>query len=301
MLKQSLVNSRTKGIVRTLLVCLSASTLGATLKILYGYNTHTLAFIADGIHSIFDSAATIVGMFTVIFSERPPDEEHPYGRQKFETVAAILLAMLLLMAAFEVTKLAYERFINPEDFPHFSYTGIAILVGMMAINLGVARYEGRRARRYRSPFLASDSAHNASDFWITLSVLVSLASVHVKVPYIDSGVSVLIAAYLVYLSFGLIRTNISPLVDKKVLDAEEVKRIVTSVEGVLHCHAIRSRGQQDHHFLDLNIHLSGNLPLAKAHEITHRVEDRLKAKFPGLVDVVIHTEPDGHPPCTKEG
>jgi divalent metal cation (Fe/Co/Zn/Cd) transporter len=105
---------------------------------------------------------------------------------------------------------------------------------------------------------------------------------------------------LVYLSIRLIVRTLGPLVDTSVLDQEKVREIVGSVEGVLHCHHIRSRGEEDHFFLYLNIHLPGQISLHRAHDITHEVEAKLKKAFPGLVDVVIHTEPHGHMPCSKE-
>ena len=78
--------------------------------------------------------------------------------------------------------------------------------------------------------------------------------------------------------------------DPALTSAKQVEELVNSVEGVLFCHGVRSRGERWHHFLDLNIHLPGKLSLEKAHEITHKVETKLKRTFPGLVDVIIHTE-----------
>jgi divalent metal cation (Fe/Co/Zn/Cd) transporter len=127
-----------------------------------------------------------------------------------------------------------------------------------------------------------------------------LISARLRIPYVDSIVSILITLYLIYVAVHLLVQNLQPLVDHRVLDPREVERVAASIDGVLHCHHIRSRGEKNHHFLDLNIHLPGHISLERAHEITHTVEARLKAAFPGLVDVVIHTEPDGHPPCDPE-
>ncbi|MCB0416025.1 MAG: cation transporter [Bdellovibrionaceae bacterium] len=291
------MSTRSNSIVKVLLVCLSASTLGAALKIVYGYRTATLAFTADGIHSLFDSTSTIVGIISVILASKPPDDDHPYGHQKFETVASLILSFMLILAGYEVGTLAFERFMHPERLAQYSFWGFAILLGVMVVNLSVAFLEARKAKELSSQFLLADSYHNRSDFLVTCAVFVSLLSSKFSLPYVDGAVALLIAIYLVYMAIQLLRETIDPLVDHSVLDPEEVERVASSVKGVLHCHAIRSRGHDGHKFLDLNIHLPGDISLFQAHEITHTVEDRLKKKFPDLVDVVIHTEPHGHPPC----
>jgi cation diffusion facilitator family transporter len=293
------MDSRASGIVRTLAVCLSIGFAAAVIKIIYGKTTHTLTFVADGIHMMFDSAATLTGLISVIFSSKPPDEGHPYGHYKIETVAATILALLLLFAAYEVGMIAYHRLLNPHVFPQFSFWGLVIILASMAINVALARFESKRAKQLSSHFLATDSMHNLSDFFIGLAVLISLISLHWQIPYVDSGASIAITFYLVYLSLRLLAGSLKPLVDSSVLDPKQVEEVAASVEGVLYSHHIRSRGEKDHHFLDLNLHLPGHITLEKAHKIAHEVEARLKAQFPGLVDVVIHTEPHGHPPCEE--
>lgn len=288
---------RRHSILSTLAISLVGNLLNALLKIAYGTAFGSLAFLADGIHSLFDSTSTVIGMASIIMSTKPPDDEHPYGHQKFETLSAIALGLLLLLAAYEVGTMAFHRFFNPARQPVFSLWGFTVLGFTMLINLSTAYMERKRSVQLASNFLAADALHNQSDFLISCAVLATVVSAHFQVPYIDPLASLLITFYLVYLAVRLILFNIQPLLDRSVLDPLAVERIVNAVDGVAHCHHIRSRGEKDHHFLDLNIHLPGHITLARAHEITHEVERKLKGAFPGLVDVVIHTEPHGHEPC----
>ncbi len=283
--------------MRVLCVCLVASSVGAAAKIYFGAKTGILAFVADGVHSLFDSTATIVGIISVISASKPPDAEHPYGHEKFETIASMMLAFLLMLAGYEMATFAVQRILNQDVFPTYSPVGLIIVFATMSINLAVSYYEGRKAVELSSPFLLADSFHNRSDFLIGFGVLISLISVRYHLGIVDGIVAVGISLYLGYLAYVLIRKTINPLVDHRVLDPKAVEAVASSVKGVLDCHAVRSRGQQGHHFLDLNIHLSGKMTLDEAHSITHQVETRLKDQFPGLADVVIHTEPHGHPPC----
>lgn len=291
------LNARGKKIFQTLGLCLGASTLASVSKLVYGYQSHSLAFTADGIHSFFDSAATILGMISIAHSAKPPDAAHPYGHRKFETVSALALGFLLFLAAYEVGSAAFHRVIDNAGVPHFSYWGLGILVFTMVINLSTAALEAKRAKELDSNFLKADSLHNQSDFLITCAVLISLFSAKLNWNYVDAVISLAITVYLAFLSFHLIWSNLHPLVDRSVLDVKKVEEIAQSVEGVIHCHHVRSRGEPGHYFLDLNLHLPGHISLDRAHEIGHLVEGKLKVAFPGLVDVVIHTEPDGHAPC----
>ena len=291
------MDTRTRGIVRTLGVALMANTAAAILKIGYGQFSNSLAFVADGVHSLFDSVSMILGIWTMIVAGQPADEDHPYGHFKFETLSATALGLFLLFAAVEVGSMTYARFMQPEVFPSYNTWALFLLVGVLVMNLALSRYESKRSKELSSRLLASDSLHNASDFWITIGVLISIVSGYLKIPYIDGGISTLITLYLLYLSIKLVLHNVRPLVDHRVLDETKVQEIARSVEGVLDAHQVRSRGESGTYFLDLNIHLPGKMTLEKAHDITHQVEARLKDAFPGLVDVVIYTEPDGHPPC----
>ncbi len=291
---------RAREVSKVLLVCLGASLLTACLKLLYWYYTTSLAFFADGIHSLFDSGSTVLGIYSVLISSRPPDEGHPYGHKKFETLSGLALAGLLLVAGWEVLAAAYNRYAFGSPPPMYSNWGWIILGFTMAVNLGIAKFEGKSAKRLKSHFLESDSLHNRSDFFITLGVFATVLASRFQLPYVDLAISVAISIYLIFLSFLIVQMNIKPLVDHAVLSTKEVEDLVNTVNGVIACHGVRSRGERWHHFLDLNIHLSGQMTLERAHEITHQVEAKLKEAFPGLVDVVIHTEPDDHPPCSVD-
>jgi cation diffusion facilitator family transporter len=291
------MQKRTRSIVGVLVASLCGAFTVSILKIWYGGVSDNLAFIADGIHSLFDFASTAIGIVTLILASKPPDEDHPYGHQKFEGVAAVLLAVLLTFAAYEVGAMAYQRFIHPTVFPTSSFWGLAILGFTMVLNLGIAKFEHAKAKELGSSFLKSDAMHNQSDFWTSLAVLISLISGRYRIPYVDALASIVITVYLVHVALRLINMNIHPLVDRSVVDAKKVEEIARSIPEVIHCHDIRSRGDENHFFLDLSLHLPGKITLEHAHEITHHVEEALKKNFPGLRDVVIHTEPDGHIPC----
>jgi cation diffusion facilitator family transporter len=228
------MNPRTRGIIKTLVICLTASTGLSALKIFYGQATESLSFIADGIHSLFDSLSTVIGIISIYTSQKPPDEGHPYGHQKFETLASLALALLMFLAAYEVGTIAYEKILNPHHVPHYSFTGILLLLFTLFINFGISWYEKRAALLYRSSFLESDSIHNLSDFLITAAVFIGLVSSKYQIRYVDSAVAIAITLYLIFLGVHLLKVNIQPLLDQRVLDSKAVENVVYSVKDVLH-------------------------------------------------------------------
>jgi cation diffusion facilitator family transporter len=290
-------HARARLIRRGLTVSLTGSLVIAVTKVAYAYHSGSLAFVADGVHSLFDSASTLLGLVTSYWSEKPPDEKHPYGHQKIETLCVVALSVLLAIAGYEIASSAYAKLTAGLPTPKFHWEGVAVLALALVINFFVARYQLRMGKEAKSRLLQADAVHNQSDFWVSASVLVSVVGAPLGFAWLDPVISIGIALYLLWFSLQMLLEAVHPLVDGSVLDANDVRRLVESIPGVLHCHAVRSRGERDHLFLDLNVHLPGALPLVRAHEIAHAVEARLKEEYPGLVDVVVHTEPHGHPPC----
>ncbi len=288
---------RVQSILKVLILSLLSNLTLSIVKLVFAKKTGMLTFFADGIHSLFDTLATGLGMVSVSLSAHPPDEGHPYGHRKFETIGALVLAFLLLLTTYEIAQMIYEKIKNPSELPSFSLYGVVILAAAMIVNYLVSRVELKKGSQLKSSFLIADSLHNRTDFLVAFCVLLSLISVELKLKYVDTFFALLIAIYLGYFAIALILSNLQPLVDSRVLDPHHVIQVAESVPDVLHAHRVRSRGISDHYFLDLNLHLRGDISLERAHEITHQVEHKLKETFPGLTDVVIHTEPHGHHPC----
>lgn len=289
--------ARAQLIRRGLVVSLAGSLVIAAAKMGFAFHSKSLAFAADGVHSLFDSLSTLIGFVSSFWAQRPPDDDHPYGHHKIETLCVVGLAILLAVAGYQIASSAYHKLVVGIATPPFHWEGVAILVTALVINFAVSRYELSMARTAKSRLLEADAVHNQSDFWTSAAVLVSAVGAPLGFGWLDPVISIGIAIYLFGFAFHMLMEAVHPLMDGSVLDAEEVRRLVVAIPGVMHCHAVRSRGERDHLFIDLNIHLPGALPLERAHEIAHAVEAKLKEAYPGVVDVVVHTEPHGHPPC----
>jgi cation diffusion facilitator family transporter len=225
----------------------------------------------------------------------PPDSDHPYGHQKIEIVAASLIGVLIAGGSARFAWSAIEALLEGGAAPRVTGVGFALMGATLATNVFVAAYEARRGRQLKSPFLVADAAHTASDVLVTIAVLVSLGASRHGIGWADAVAALVVFGMIARVAWRILSSNLGILVDRAVVDADRVKRVVLAVPGVTGCHRVRSRGIEGAVQLDLHMLVDGDLPLKDAHQISHAVEDRLRNEFAGLADVTIHIEPEGEP------
>jgi cation diffusion facilitator family transporter len=262
----------------------------ALVKIVLGYATGAVSIFSDGFHSLTDSASNVVALVGVSVARRPPDEEHPYGHRKYETMASLGILVFLVVVLVEVLTAAADRFVNggsPRVFPE----GIALMTLTLIVNLWVVAYEMREGRRLKSELLRADAKHTRSDVLTTGAVLGALIGVWWGYPLLDPMAALLVAGFIGHACWSIAQEASRILADEIVLPEAQVRAVVQSVPEVLGCEKIRTRGSADYAFLDLHLWLNGSTPLERAHATSHIVKDRLMTKFPQLADVVIHIEP----------
>jgi cation diffusion facilitator family transporter len=277
-------------VTRVLNRVLVLNLLVAFVKIALGYYTGAVSIVSDGFHSLTDSASNVVALVGVSVARRPPDANHPYGHRKYETMASLGILVFLVVVLVEVLTAAADRLVNggtPRVFPE----GIGLMTATLIINLFVVSYELREGRRLNSEVLRADAKHTRSDVLTTGAVLGALFGVWWGYPLLDPMAALLVAGFIGHACWSIAQEASRILGDQIVIAESEVREVVQSVEGVIGCEKIRTRGSADYAFLDLHLWLDGNMPLQAAHSASHVVKDRLMARFPQLADVVIHIEP----------
>lgn len=290
-----LVLPRHSAVNRVLLRVLILNLAVAGAKLLLGYATGAVSIISDGFHSLTDSASNIVGLVGLRASRKPPDEDHPYGHRKYETLAAGGIFIFLLLVVVEVGRSALHR-LGGGDAPRVTILSFVVMIATLMINLVVVRYERSEARRLSSELLQADATHTQSDVLTSCAVLISLAAVWLGFPVLDPIGGVVIAGFIGRTGWEIARDTSRVLSDRVVLDEEEIRRLVMNAPGVVGCHQIRSRGSADHTFLDLHVWYPAAMPLYEAHRLSHIVKDRLMSTYPQIADAIIHIEPatDNH-------
>lgn len=259
-------------------------------KITYGYYTDVLSMQSDGFHSLFDGVSNIIGLIGIRIAAKPPDKEHPYGHRKFETLASIVIAVILAAVAFEIVNSAFERFGNNSN-PEVTVISFIVMFATMCVNYMVTKYERRVGTELNSEVLLADSAHTQSDIYVSISVILGLLAIHFGYPFIDPIVAVLIAVVILRAGAEIIFSSVSILADESRIDTEKIADVVRNIEGVIDCHKIRTRGPPGNVFVDLHVEVDPEMTTYKSHTISHIVQYRIKENFDGIEDVLVHIEP----------
>jgi cation diffusion facilitator family transporter len=262
----------------------------AVAKLVYGVRSGAIAIFADGLHSLLDASSNVIGLVGIAVARRPPDANHPYGHRKYETFAALGVAAMLFSGGGEIARTALERLHAPR-LPQVSLAGFVILGATLAINLLVVAIERREGRRLESELLLSDAAHTQSDVLASLLVAASFVAARSGVAWVDLAAAGAILVLILRAGITILRNTLSTLSDERRLDPALIEATAMAEAGVLEAHNVRSRGPSDDVHVDLHILVDPETPLAMAHEIGHRVEGRLRQRWAGVTDVVVHLEP----------
>lgn len=282
-------NSVSVAVNRVLWQTLALNLLVAGAKIAVGLATGAISMLADGFHSAMDASSNVIALIGSTVAGQPPDSNHPYGHQKYETFATLGIGLLLLFTSWNVLKSVLARLVEGGS-PEVTTLSFGVMLVTLAINLAVSSYERHKGKQLHSSLLLADADHTRSDIFVSLSVIISLVAVRLGWLWMDALVALVIVFVIGRTGWQIVRRASEVLSDCAVIDATQVEDIVTSVEGVQSCHKIRSRGTDHATHLDLHIQVDGHMPLAHAHYLGHQAEDRLRQKL-GITDVIVHVEP----------
>jgi cation diffusion facilitator family transporter len=283
--------ARARALKRVLLITLALNIVVALAKIVVGSLAGSISIRADGFHSSTDGLNNVILLLATSYAAAPPDREHPYGHRKIELFAAVAIGVSLLGIAWNVGHDVVVRLRDGGTPPAIDGLTLAVLVATLAVNVFVALFERRAARRLQSPALLSDAAHTASDVAVTIGVFVSALFVRAGYVVVDAFAGVLVAGFIAWTGAGILRDNLRFLVDTALVDVDAVIGAARSVDGVDGVVDVRSRGAPGAAFVDLNIRVDGSLTVRAAHELAHAVEARVRQQVAGVVDVHVHVEP----------
>jgi cation diffusion facilitator family transporter len=281
---------RLDSIARVLWGILFLNLAVAIAKLVYGWRSGAIAITADGIHSLLDGSSNVVGLVGLAVARRPPDANHPYGHRKYETFAALGIVGMLFLGCAEILEGALDRVMHPR-LPEVTPAGFVVLGCTLLVNLAVVWVERREGRRLQSELLLADAAHTGSDVFASLLVAVSFLAAPLRLVWTDVAAAAVIVVLIARAGIGILRSTLSTLSDERRIPADLIEAEALREPGVLEAHNVRTRGPADDIHLDLHILVEAGTALADAHALGHRVERRLRERWPGLTDVVVHVEP----------
>ena len=281
---------RFRKIQRILIYILIINIVISLAKIIYGTSTGALSMIADGYHSLFDGCSNIVGLAGSFIAARPPDKDHPYGHQKYETIASFFIALMLIFVGVEIFKNAFNSFLSPHK-PEVTTMSFLVVIGTMGVTYLSAQYEHRQGQYLRSQVLIADSIHMWSDIYISFSVIVSLAAMKLGFSIIDPIVALIISFIIFKAGYRIIKETSRSLLDMSRIEEKEICELVMKIDKVKGCHRIRTRGSMGDIKVDMHLLVQSDMSLEDAHILSHRVSKKLREEYKDISDVVVHLEP----------
>ena len=259
----------------------------ATLGMLAG----SLAVLGDAVHSSVDAVYNVLGLVVVRVASREPDEEHPYGHGKFETLGALALVVFLSITCFELVRSAIGRLVSGGHTVRMSDAGLALLLATLATNVLVAWYENRRGHELSSELLIADAAHTRTDVFITIGVLIGVLFSRQGFTWVDPAVAIAVALLIVRVAYQILKRVVPVLVDERAIPEPTIRQSAQAVEGVKSAYGIRSRGGNTGvRYAEVTIAVDSAANVADAHAIADAVEERLKKDLE-LEEVTVHVEP----------
>lgn len=253
--------------------------------------TGSVSVMASLLDSVMDAAASLVNLFAVRYSLRPPDIDHRFGHGKAEALAGLGQSAFIAGSAVFLSLHAVERLLNPEPLTQVG-VGIAVMGFAIVATLALLAVQRHVIRRTQSTAIRADALHYATDLAANTATLVALVLASWGWPALDPLFALGIAAYILYSAYQIARDAVNLLMDRE-LDAqsrEAILRAAAAVPGVLGVHGLRTRRSGPTPVIQLHLALADGLPLIEAHRVSLAVEAVLLDLMPGA-DVIIHQDP----------
>jgi cation diffusion facilitator family transporter len=280
---------------RVSLVSMITNVILTTLKLAAGLIAHSGAMVSDAVHSASDILSGLIVLIGVRMSSKAPDESHPYGHERFECVAALLLSGVLALVGGTIG-LGAVRDIFSGHAQEMEAPGLLALIAA-AVSIATKEtlfwYTRGYAKRFRSTALHAEAWHQRSDALSSIGALIGIAGARLGVPVMEPIASAVIALFILRVAVRIFREAIDQMVDHSCSDETESAFRATALEqpGVMGVELLRTRMFGNRVYVDLEIAADPALTLAAAHEIAERVHDAIEQAYPEVKHIMVHVNP----------
>lgn len=276
-------------------VTIIGNILLSVMKLIAGFIAHSNAMISDAIHSASDVFSTFVVIIGIKLASKKADKEHPYGHERLECVAAIVLSMVLFITGFGIGAAALKN-ITSGDYNNIVVPGIlALVAAIVSIVSKEAMYWYTRynAKRIDSSALMADAWHHRSDAFSSIGALIGIAGARLGFPIMDSIASLIIFVFIIKAAYDIFKDAIDKMVDHACDDAtvSQIRECVMNHEDVLGIDMLQTRIFGNKIYVDLEIETDGSYTLSKAHTIAETVHDDIEKSFPKVKHIMVHVNP----------
>ena len=281
--------------VRTAIVTILLNTLLTAFKFVAGLLGHSLAMISDAIHSASDVFSTVIVIIGIKISAKVADKNHEFGHERYECVAAILLAVLLFATGAGIGYSGIIKIVNGSyktaELP--DYLAMSAAIVSIVIKEAMFWYTWAAAKKTNSGALKADAWHHRSDALSSVGSLIGIVGAMCGVPVLDCVAAIAICLLILKAAVSIFIDAVNKMTDKACdpKTEEEISAYIGEQAGVLHVDQIMTRLFGNRIYVIAEIACDGNLPLKEAHEIAEAVHDGVENKFPLVKHVTVHVNP----------
>lgn len=277
------------------LVSIIGNLVLSLLKLLAGIIASSGAMISDAVHSASDVFSSIIVIIGVRISSKESDKEHPYGHERLECVAAIVLATVLAVTGLGIGYLALQKIIRG-NYNELKVPGmLALIAAAVSIVTKEAMFWYTRwyAKRLDSPAIMADAWHHRSDALSSVGALIGIGGAMLGYPIMEPVASLIICGFICKAAFDIFKDATDKMVDKSCDEAfeNEIKEIVYKQEGVLGIDLLQTRMFGNKIYVDIEIAADGEKTLNETHDIAERVHDVLEETYPKIKHIMVHVNP----------
>ncbi len=300
---KDIMSSRTAVIRKASWVGIIGNAFLSVIKITAGTISGSFALLGDGIDSATDIVTSVVTLFTSKIADRPPDEGHPYGHGRAETVATKALSFIIFFAGAQLALTTIRNLFGSTERGIPDFFAIYFVIISIFGKAFLAYYKYKAGRKVNSSMLLADAKNMMNDILISISVLTGLIFTFLlKMPIVDVITALLISIWIMKVAFDIfLETSVElmdGLDDKSIYN--KVFNAACGVKGVRNPHRTRIRKINTMYVIDMDIEVDGGLTVAEGHELSKKVHNCIQNQIDNIYDVIIHVEPIGNEEETEK-
>lgn len=263
----------------------------ALLKIVSGHVFKSVSLISDGLNSLSDLITNILVIIGLKVGENPEDKEHPFGHGKIESVFSVIIGTFIMITAFNIIKENIVRLFQLKGEVITSSIPVIITVIVIVIKIFQLLFMKNKTKDYRGALINSLLEDYKADIAVSVSVLIGILSSKIN-PVFDVLVGVLVAIYIMYSGYNLIKDNALILLDSQDEELlESVRKDLSEFDEIENAHDFRMTTSGKSIYLFIDVRMNKSLTIDEAHEITNKISKFIKHKYKNIKRVLIHAEP----------
>lgn len=276
-------------------VSVAGNTVLSAFKFFAGVTGNSGAMISDSIHSFSDVITTVIAWIGVKASKKDADSAHPYGHERVECIASLLLGIILLATGLGVGKVGVEHIVSGSYETLAVPSMIALVAAAVSIVSKEAMYWYTRyyAKLIHSSAFLADAWHHRSDAFSSIGSLIGIGGAMLGFPVMDSVASVVICLFIVKASYDILKDGVVKLLDTSCGETydRKMEEYIAGQDGVVCVDSLRSRMFGNKVYIDLEIQVDGEKSLRDAHKVAQRIHDEVERAFPDVKHIMIHLNP----------